>query len=517
VGSEDCLTLDVFAPRYQATAVPVGAARLPVLVWIHGGGNTIGDTASTDGGTLAAREHVVVVAVNYRLGPLGWFRHHALRAEAQNEAERSGNFAQLDLIHALAWVRENISAFGGDPGDVTVFGESAGGINVFMLLLAPQAQGLFQRAVVESGILQITQTSRAENFLDDPDPGSALSSNEVLLKLLQADGASNRALARAKLEAMSDAEIAAYLRSKRPDELFAVYSAGVVGGGMIDMPLVFGDGRVLPDGNPLERFASQDGWNVVPVILGTNRDENRFFMYGDPARIRRLLWVIPRFVDEQSYLVSSEYLSRMWKATGADEPAAAMRKVMPSIFVYRFDWDEEPTVFGADLSKMLGACHGLEIPFLFGQFDMGRSARVIFTAENAKGRESLSHTMMSYWAQFAKTGAPGRGTGGDLPDWTSWDDPSPEAPRYLVLATDERGGVRMASRPETREQVLSDVDGDPRLPTQRERCRVFRDLARFGNGLSREQYATAGAKGCAEFPFEEYPWKTTSPREGVPR
>jgi hypothetical protein len=142
---------------------------------------------------------------------------------------------------------------------------------------------------------------------------------------------------------------------------------------------------------------------------------------------------------------------------------------------------------------------------------------VIFTKENAKGRESLSRAMMSYWVQLAKTGAPGQGTGGDRPEWTAWDDSRAEAPRYLLLRTNDRGGLRMASQPERREQILSDVDSDPRLPTQRERCRVFREFAGFGNGLSRGEYPTADAKGCAEFPFDGYPWASASPRAAAPR
>jgi para-nitrobenzyl esterase len=516
VGSEECLTLDVWAPRFEPIAVPKGAARLPVLVWIHGGGNTIGHTALYDGGNLATTEHVLVVAVHYRLGPFGWFRHRALRAEAQSEAERSGNFAILDLIRALEWVRENISAFGGDPGNVTIFGESAGGTNVFMLLLAPQARGFFQHAIVESGSLRILKPSEAENYVDDVEPGNALSSSEILLSLLQADGAPSREVAKAKLDAMSDVQIADYLRRKNPQDLLALYKAGAQGGPS-GLPRVFGDGTVLPAGDPLEKLATADGWNVVPVMLGTNRDENRLFMFGDPARIRRVLWFLPRFIDEQSYLTSAEYLARMWKATGADRPAAAMRKALPSVFVYRFDWDEEPTLLGADLSKMLGAAHGLEIPFVFGHFELGRAANVIYTEKNRSSREALSRAMMSYWAQFAKTGAPGQGTRGDQPEWTAWDDSSANAPRYLMLDTAEHGGVRMASRAETPERILSDVDADPRLPTQRERCRVFRELAAFGRGFSPEQYPTAGAKGCVEFPFDQYPWTSSSPREATPR
>jgi para-nitrobenzyl esterase len=126
-GSEDCLTLNVYAPRVAENAVPAGDRRWPVMVWIHGGGNSIGESGFYNGGHLAAAENVVVVTINYRLGPFGWFRHAALRADAADAAEQSGNFAVLDHLRALAWVRDNIAAFGGDPDNVTIFGESAGG------------------------------------------------------------------------------------------------------------------------------------------------------------------------------------------------------------------------------------------------------------------------------------------------------------------------------------------------------------------------------------------------------
>ncbi|HSJ97589.1 MAG TPA: carboxylesterase family protein, partial [Myxococcota bacterium] len=165
-GSEDCLYLNVYAPKLEPAALPRGADRLPVLVWIHGGGNVIGLADFYDGGALAARERVVVVTVNYRLGPFGWFRHAALREADADPAERSGNFGTLDLVRALAWVRENVSGFGGDPERVTIFGESAGGTNVFTLLLAPQAAELFSGAIVQSGGTSFDSAARAEHWSD---------------------------------------------------------------------------------------------------------------------------------------------------------------------------------------------------------------------------------------------------------------------------------------------------------------------------------------------------------------
>jgi para-nitrobenzyl esterase len=499
-GREDCLTLDVWTPSFAVGKVPTGSSRLPVMVWIHGGGNTIGTSRFYDGGNLAVTENVVVVAVQYRLGPFGWFRHAALRAGAGDDAERSGNFATLDLIRALEWVRDDIAAFGGDPGNVTILGESAGGSNVFSLLLAPQARGLFQRAIVESGALTVDTPARAENLADDVDPGAAQSANEIVLRLLEKDGtASDRASAKARLAAMSADDVAGYLRGKSASEILAVYTP-IASSGMIDMPKLFADGAVLPS-DPLASLTRSDGHAPVPTIIGTNHDENKLFMFVDPERITRRFWILPRFVDENAYLASAEYLARMWKATGADEPASALRESgSPGVYVYRFDWDEEPVVAGADLGRMLGAAHGFEIPFVFGHYDLGKEGNAIFTADNEPGRKELSRAMMAYWAEFARTGKPGRG-GRELPEWAPWN-----GNRTLLLDTTAGGGVRVADVVETRAKIVADVEQDPRLPERRQRCAVYRDLTMFSRGFAKEDYRRVADGACAAFPLERYPW-----------
>ena len=113
---------------------------------------------------------------------------------------------------------------------------------------------------------------------------------------------------------------------------------------------------------------------------------------------------------------------------------------------------------------------------------------------------------MSYWTEFARSGAPGRGHGGDLPEWVAWDSSNAASPRTLVLDTPEGGGVRMTPITETRDGVLADVDRDPRLATQRDRCRIYRDLAAWGRVLTKQQYPRAGRDGCAAYPFDQYPW-----------
>jgi para-nitrobenzyl esterase len=472
VGEEDCLSLNVFAP-------PDAAGRgLPVMVWIHGGGNIQGGSDFYDGGALAMRHDVVVVTLNYRLGPLGWLRHAALRDGVSYE-EESGNFAVLDLIHALHWVSANAATFGGNPGSVTIFGESAGARDVLMLLVAPAAQGLFHGAIVESGGLRSVALAEAENRVDAPVPGDPQSSGEVLLRLRVADGAADRAAAVAQVDALIPEEIADYLRSKTPAELLAAYPPDDQEGegtGFYSLPQMFRDGVVLPEVEPEQAYATGT-YARVPVILGTNRDEAKLFMFASEKHVRRTLG-IPRLRDAEAYEREAAYRSRFWKATGVDEIAAAMRRVQgPSVFAYRFDWDEQPSVFGADLGRMLGAAHALEIPFVFGHWDLGPNTDLIFDDGNAAGRVALSDAMMSYWAEFAWTGAPGRGRDGSLPPWPAWDPTRDDADKYLVLDTAQDGGIRMASETESSAALFAELAKDPGIGPA-ERCAILGELIR---------------------------------------
>jgi para-nitrobenzyl esterase len=157
------------------------------------------------------------------------------------------------------------------------------------------------------------------------------------------------------------------------------------------------------------------------------------------------------------------------EATGADAPAAAMRRVQPDVYVYRFDWDEWPTLLGFDVGTYLGAAHGFEIPFVFGHWDLGARADFLFRDENRRSREALSDAMRSYWTSFAATGRPGRGEGGTLPEWSAWD-PSEGGHKFMHLDSEAGGGLRMGSEPVTVAGVLAAVAADPRLATPKARC-----------------------------------------------
>lgn len=441
-GDEDCLTLNLWAPPK--------ADHLPVMVWIHGGGNSLGSAASYDLGHLATGQQVLAISVQYRLGPLGWLRHPALRTG--DPVEDSGNFGTLDLIRALQWVRDNAAAFGGDPGNVTVFGESAGGQNVYALLLSPMAKGLFHRAIAQSPVL-------AKGTLDEAEHGRPSSSHEVVQRLLQRDGVAAPATA-------------AYLRGKSAGDVLRAYLDHSAGGGlkMLDMPMVFPDGAVLPSVPWLEAFARPDGWNQVPVVIGTNREEAKLFLFWNPAFTWKLFGVLPRMRDPEKYEASAEVMSRLWKARSIDAVAEAMIGAgATAVYAYRFDWARQGARLGTDLSKLLGAAHAMEIPFVHGHFD-GPLAQLMAGSDPA-GRDALSAAMMAHWGQFARTGQPGAG-------WAPYD-PTDGAPKFLTFDA-EPPGVRMGNSVERAPQVVGDLLADPRIPDRAAKCEGLRGLVPLG-------------------------------------
>lgn len=498
VGSEDCLFLNIYSPAFSPDQVPTGEQRLPVMLWIYGGGNTIGTSSFYDGSALASRENVIVVTVNYRLGPLGWFRHASLR-EGQDPIDASGNFGTLDLIRALEWVRNNIASFGGNPDNITLFGESAGGWNVFSLLASPLTRGSFHRAISQSGVTWSATPAEAENLTDAPQPGNPQSSGEILLKLLQADGsATDREAARRVLAGWSRRETADYLRNKSVGDLYAAY------GKFRGIPLVFRDGTVLPSAPLARQLETPDGIHPVPLMLGTNRDEERIFLFLDPDYVRWWFGYYPQLRDSQRYYRNADYMTRIWKVIAVDDVAESIAARRPgSVFAYRFDWDEEPRIAGADLPKMLGASHGFEIPFVFGHWYMGSEGTRLFTPDNASGRNALSATMMSYWAEFARTGDPGRGTHDEATHWTAWN---PEGDRFVTLDTPAGGGVSRARSIENIDSIVQDILADPSFESTRERCHALNVVWRWARQkFTADAYRSIADGLCSEFPLRPTP------------
>jgi para-nitrobenzyl esterase len=378
--SEDCLYLNVWTP---ATSV---REKHPVLVWVHGGANTEGSAAVPvyDGDALAARG-LVVVTINYRLGILGFFTHPELTRESGYNA--SGNYALLDLVAALRWVRDNIAAFGGDPNRVTLAGQSAGASNTHSLTASPLARGLFQRAIAESGSSVGGGPMGSRKLADQEQDG---------VKFAAAKGAKPLA----KLRAMSWQDL----------------TAPVAGGGQSFRFGVVVDGYVLP-ASVSEIFA-EGKQNDVPTLTGCNADEGGAEpqpavtagallkqvrqRYGELAD--EFLKLYPFQTDEEARLVQNE--SARDQARVSMYLWALNRAKTARTRAYTYFWNH--ALPGPDVEKY-GAFHTSEVPYVFSSLAM--SDRPFDMTDRR-----IADMMSSYWVHFAASGNP---NGKGLPTWPS--------------------------------------------------------------------------------------------------
>jgi para-nitrobenzyl esterase len=390
--SEDCLYLNVWTPAERK------AEKLPVLYWIHGGGFVLGAASQPiyDGEELA-RLGCVVVSINYRLGLFGFLAHPALSQESSEKV--SGNYGLLDQIEGLRWVKRNIAAFGGDPDRVTIFGESAGGISVLCLMVAPEAAGLLHGAIAQSA------TGMNPTPLRNANPGQE-----------SAEQAGQRFLAACGMAASADAE-----QMRRLDVKVLVQAApteATPGAPVQLKPLALRlgpvvDGHVIPDKPNLLFAAGRE--HPVPMIVGNTRDEMSLFVltsklpadeaayrkrlkedFGDladslvtayPAKdAKEIRSAVVQFTSELSFVSESRTIARTHTAAGQ------------KTFRYQFSRGTR-----RGFLQGLGAHHGAELPFVFQR-----------SAGHDESEKRTARTMGHYWINFAATGDP---NGKGVPEW----------------------------------------------------------------------------------------------------
>jgi para-nitrobenzyl esterase len=456
VGQEDCLTLNVFAPR----AALHDGNKLPVMFWIHGGANVLGSAQQFDAARLANDQDVVVVTINYRLGLFGWLRHPALRLVGDSAADRSGNYGTLDIIAALKWVQENISAFGGNPDKVTVFGVSAGGRNTWSMVQSPLAKGLFHGAIAQSGSLRIMDPHKAESIdKSAPDyPSYVNNSVELMAKLVPGH------------TEMTAPEIAETLRNLTPDDIYKPITTNVMG--LYGQPSLFLDGYVFLE-PALELFKDSTKYNAVPIITGTNRDESKLFMIFDAKWVDFRFGFLPRAKNAERYNAFAAYGADTWRALAVDQPAQVITQNGGApVYTYRFDFDDMSTAV-LDLPLLIGAGHGMEFPFVFGSHDKWPFSWLF---SNSEQRSELSQSMMNYWGAFARTGNPGNGGEAGQQRWTPWQA---TGDHIMLFDTENDGGVRMSNQPMRVEDIKQRLFADSVI-TIEERCKAYPDL--FLNG-----------------------------------
>ena len=402
---EDCLNLGIHRPH------AAGDGKLPVMVWVHGGSGRTGAGAH-HGGRELAREGVIVVTPNYRLDRLGLFAHPALAREQPDAV--LGNYALMDLLAALRWVQDNIGQFGGDPDNVTLFGQSSGGMAVTALMASPLAEDLFHRAIAQSGVMA------------DLDRGRHIRRDLPAAPSLESDGL---AMARALTPAATDAEMLPALRALPWEKLIA-YSESLPPSVMV--PVV--DGRLLTE-SAMRRFAEGRS-TPMPFLVGTTRWEQSLYQ-GFQVPLAMALGPVPVEQARAAYPgLDDAALAAQWLVDAQfHAPARFMADANAArgqpTWVYRFDHIPERARPGQP-----GAAHGDEVPFLLEP--VGAPELAPHPGQEA----ALARQLRQYWARFAATGDP---NGTEPATWPAWSAGGAAVTRILDVDMRNEAGLRQPS------------------------------------------------------------------------
>lgn len=466
IGSEDCLYLNVYAPNSSKNKLENNNELLPVMVWIHGGGNTTGMPSEYNPEIFVKTENIIFVSMSYRLGFFGWLSHPLIRKQSGLNA--SSNFGLLDQILAVQWVKDNIQFFGGNPNNITIFGESAGGQDVIALYTSPIAKGLFERAISQSGGTSVTSIADAEkiNRYD-----STLKNNYKYRHLTTEewiDVLYKKGLINSKFD---DEELLSDLRSLSSHDLMNAIAKGEFWDEQRDLARIIGDDIVVPKEGILGSLSDSNKHANVPIIFGINKDENKLFNFFDEKYVSNFFNIYFRVRDAFYYDLISDYQSLAWRSNGLDTPADLVKNSgQENVYAYRFDWDEEPKVLGMDFSLLLGAAHAFEIPFIMGDFDFGDQTSFLYDKKKTQERDRLSLSMMSYWAEFARSGNPSTSNNSNLPKWTSWKSGGLDSFRIMILDTLSSGGPKMDKSYVPISNLVSIFDEDIRSNEVDDKC-----------------------------------------------
>ncbi len=431
IGEEDCLNLDIYRPNTDET-------NLPILVYIHGGNNQTGNSKEFPLEKLAVSANCMVISLNYRLGCLGFNSLPALKTG--DPLEDSGNYTMLDFVKALDWIAENAESLGADPDNITVSGFSAGGRDVMAMLISPIFEGKFQKAISFSGGMTVADVQDSQNVTAKAiaplvvEDGVKTSEEEAIAWLLSEDETQKE-------------EVREYLYGVDAGRLAGIMTnAGIR---MSVFPHLFADGTVLPE----EGFETAE-YNEVPLIMLTGSTEFSIFALGDPYFADAGDLVEGEKSAEYQFAVG--YGSELYGLFNAEESAVKMiDKYDAPIYTCDIDFGTDEEIVGKQQANLIGASHGVFIPFLAGV--AAGSAAGDGSAYEYAGPQELTEAFQSYIENFLWTGDP---NGEGLVTWEAWTG-AEEGPSQLILNADkEHAQISMSYERTSYDEILDRMEAD---------------------------------------------------------
>ena len=488
-GTEDCLYLDIKRPE------KVNDKPLPVMFWIHGGGNTSGLKDLYDFSTMVKKHDVIVVSINYRLGPFGWFTHPSIQ-DFQSDLDKTSNFGTLDIIAALEWVQSNISLFGGDSNNVTIFGESAGGHNVLSLLVAKQAKGLFHKAISQSGYT--TTYSKQSAYKQSKESSTSKHTSWSIVNRIIKDKVLDISQEDNKFE------VRELLKSLSAEEFFKYYSERP---SYENLTILTADGIVIPEIGLTKALSKKEYVNHVPTIAGSNKDEvklwlasAKYFVDLDNSFLGSIFGV-PKVVlnDKDAFNLFNSYRSRAWKIRGVDDPLISLHvSGNKDLYAYRYDWDDHRRFIIADFRELIGAAHATEIPLLTGNNKLvGDYGFLIYPRGPSK--RFTSKNMMHFWTNFAKYGEPGISSNGV--EWKKYTGQENTPSHYMVL--DNRKNLRMHEDEFSFSSLIKDLYKENAL-TNLEKCVVLLQMLTYVGDDLYDEYVDIYPGKCDRAESEKF-------------
>lgn len=439
VGSDDCLYLNIWRPNTKD-------GYLPVLVFLHGGNNQTGaSTAASYGAALAANANAVVIGLNYRLGPLGFIELPALKHGSA--LENSGNFTLLDISAALDWVAANVVHFGGNPGNITVAGHSAGGRDVMAILTSPLFKGKFQKAMSFSG----SQTMSAPEWSEEIHA-------KAFAKLALEDGkAADEAAALAWVKQDSQ-EVRDWLYSLKPERIVRLMSGAKIR--MRVFPHLFADGTVLPrEGfRVYDKASTAAKVSDVPLLLLADTTEFKFYTATDPyfKKAVESKSVLTNPAERAKYAYAAGYGSQFFAYGNTQQSAERILQHTKSpVYAALFNWGTNPDIVGEEMAFIHGAKHGIHMDFVFSEKKFDLQKKFPKAYENA-GAADLSRLTQTYIGNFLRNGDP---NGKGLIRWSAWQKNS--GPSFMRFdASADKASARMTSERFSPRAIIREMRGD---------------------------------------------------------